>query len=58
MLQAINCSRNQTEPHKEVMMESITLLLGIALRIALPIGLLFWMSARLQAWDQKRGVTC
>lgn len=34
-------------------MEAITLLLGIALRIALPIGFLFWMSARLRAWDQK-----
>jgi hypothetical protein len=39
-------------------MEAITLFLGIALRIALPVGILFWMSARLQAWDQRRGATC
>jgi hypothetical protein len=40
------------------MMEAITLFLGVALRIALPVGILFWVSARLQAWDQKRGVIC
>lgn len=34
-------------------MEAITLLLAIALRVALPIGFLFWMSARLQGWDPK-----
>lgn len=39
-------------------MEAITLFLGVALRIALPIGILFWMSARLRAWDQRRGATC
>jgi len=39
-------------------MEATTLFLGLALRIALPIGLLFWMSARLRAWDQKRGALC
>jgi hypothetical protein len=39
-------------------MEAITLFLGITLRIALPVGILFWMSARLQNWDQKRGAIC
>lgn len=39
-------------------MEGIAFLLGMTLRIILPIGLLFWISARLQAWDQKRGEVC
>jgi hypothetical protein len=39
-------------------MEAITLFFGMALRIVLPIGLLFWISARLRAWDQRRGATC
>jgi hypothetical protein len=43
---------------KEATMEAITLLIGITLRLALPLGLLFWLSSRLQAWDQKRGVAC
>ncbi len=39
-------------------MEAITFILGVVLRIALPAGILFWLSARLQAWDQKRGALC
>lgn len=39
-------------------MEAITFLLGLTLRILLPLGLLFWISARLRAWDQKRGALC
>lgn len=50
--------RNQMGLRKEATMEAISLFLGVALRIVLPIGLLFWVSARLRAWDQKRGATC
>ena len=37
-------------------MESLTMVLGIMLRIALPIGLLFWLSGSLQSWDQRRSI--
>ncbi len=43
---------------KEGTVEAITLLLGVTLRIILPIGVLFWISAKLQAWDQKGGEVC
>jgi|GEM_PF-2395875 predicted DNA-binding transcriptional regulator YafY len=39
-------------------MEAMTFLLGVTLRIILPFGLLFWISAELRAWDQKRGELC
>ncbi len=52
---AQNASPGMSE---EDTMEAATLFLGMALRIALPIGILFWVSARLRAWDQKRGATC
>ncbi len=39
-------------------MEGLAFLLGVTLRIIVPIGLLFWISAELRAWDQKRGATC
>ncbi len=35
-------------------MESLTVILGIVLRIALPAGVLFWLSAGLRGWDQHR----
>jgi hypothetical protein len=37
-------------------MEGISLVLGMALRIVVPLALLFLLSARLQAWDQRRAV--
>jgi hypothetical protein len=43
---------------EEDTMEAATLFLGMTLRIVLPIGILFWISARLRAWDQKRGAIC
>jgi hypothetical protein len=36
-------------------MELIALILGIVIRILLPTALLFWASAHLQTWDQRRG---
>ncbi len=39
-------------------MEAITFVVGVVLRIALPAAIMFWLSARLQAWDQKRGAPC
>jgi hypothetical protein len=41
---------------KEGAMEGLSLVLGMVLRLALPLGLLFLLSARLQAWDQRRSV--
>ena len=35
-------------------MELITTILGIGIRLALPLALLFWASIRLQTWDQRR----
>lgn len=35
-------------------MELVTMIIGISIRLALPLGLLFWASIRLQAWDQRR----
>ena len=35
-------------------MESLTMVLGIVLRIALPVGVLFGLSAYLRSWDQRR----
>ena len=37
-------------------MELIALAVGIALRIAVPLGLLLWGCGRLQAWDQRRSI--
>lgn len=37
-------------------MELLTVVIGIILRFALPLGLLFWASHRLQAWDQRRAI--
>ena len=34
-------------------MEALTVFVGMALRLALPVALLFWISARLRAWDEK-----
>ena len=40
-------------------MATTTLIIGLALRIILPAGLLFWISARLRAWDHRQGgVSC
>lgn len=41
---------------KEDMMELLTVILGISIRFVLPLGLLLWASARLQAWDQRRTI--
>ena len=38
-------------------MEPLSLVAAIVLRIALPVGFLFWISARLRAWDAKGGVS-
>jgi hypothetical protein len=38
--------------------ETISVAIGLALRIALPIAFMFWISARLRAWDQERGASC
>jgi hypothetical protein len=38
-------------------MEPISLIAGSVVRIALPVALLFWISARLRAWDLKGGVS-
>ena len=35
-------------------MEAITFTLGILVRVALPLALLFGLSARLRAWDAHR----
>jgi hypothetical protein len=35
-------------------MESLTLLLGMFVRIALPVGVLLGLSAYLRSWDQRR----
>jgi len=35
-------------------MELMTVVIGISIRLALPLGLLFWASIRLQAWDKRR----
>lgn len=37
-------------------MEVLTLILGIGIRLAIPLGLLFLASGRLQAWDRRRTV--
>lgn len=37
-------------------MEFLTLLLGIGLRLALPVGALLLFSARLRAWDAHRTI--
>lgn len=37
-------------------MELLTLVIGISIRLILPLGLLFWVSSRLQAWDQRRTI--
>lgn len=37
-------------------MELLTLVIGISIRLVLPLGLLFWASCRLQSWDQRRTV--
>lgn len=39
-------------------METIPVAIGVMLRIALPIVFMFWISARLRAWDQERGASC
>jgi hypothetical protein len=38
-------------------MEAMTLFVGVALRLALPVAFMFWISARLRAWDAKGGVS-
>ena len=38
--------------------ETISVAIGLVLRIALPIVFMFWISARLRAWDQERGASC
>jgi len=38
--------------------ETISVAIGVTLRIALPIVFMFWISARLRAWDQERGASC
>ena len=39
-------------------MDTISVAIGLALRIALPIAFVCWISARLRAWDQERGASC
>lgn len=35
-------------------MEALTFTLGMLIRVALPLALLFGLSARLRAWDTRR----
>jgi hypothetical protein len=44
--------------HAEGAVETISVVIGVALRIALPIVVMLWISARLRAWDQERGAAC
>lgn len=39
-------------------MEIISVGVGMMLRLALPAALLFWLSARLRAWDERGGASC
>jgi hypothetical protein len=42
----------------ESTVETISVVIGLTLRIALPIAFMCWISARLRAWDQERGASC
>lgn len=37
-------------------MEALTLVLGMMIRLALPVGLLLWVSGQLRAWDARRAI--
>ena len=43
-----------SQAQKEGAMELLTFTTGMLVRIALPLVVLFWISARLRAWDQGR----